>query len=98
MTPHDGHEIEITFPAGSHTDAGYLRLKYSGHRGRYFTDMISVRPAYRRRGIATALMNQAAAALGYAPEPEAIVPSATARGFWQRQGFSAGFNQSKLEA
>lgn len=91
-------DLEFTHTADGCLDAGYLRLKHSPVTGRYCTDIIMVRPAYRRQGIATALLQRAAEQLGYTPEPEAIIPSPTAQGFWSRQGFSTGFNQSILEA
>jgi len=90
-------DLEFTHAADGCLDAGYLRLKFSAITGRYCTDMVTVRSAYRRRGIATRLLERATEQLGYYPEPEAIIPSATARGFWNQQGFTTGFNQRILE-
>jgi ribosomal protein S18 acetylase RimI-like enzyme len=87
---------ELYFPVGKVRDAGYLRLKLSSITGRYCTDMIAVKPAFRRQGIATHLLEKAQYALGYIPEPEAIVPCANAQGFWSKQGFETGFNQQVL--
>jgi len=89
--------IELTRAVGSTPDAGYLRLEFSAERGAYYVDIVSVRPAFRRQGIASGLLQQAADMLGYTPEPEAIIPSAQARGFWGARGYKSGFNQSKLE-
>jgi GNAT superfamily N-acetyltransferase len=94
-----GHDtIEILIESGSHEDAGYLSLGFSHDRGAWFTDVIAVRPAYRRQGIGTRLMTVATELIGYEPAPEVIMPSAVAKGFWSARGHAAGFNQSKLDA
>jgi len=96
----DGQEIEYFFPSPDALcpDAGYLRIKRSTITGRYCTDILVVRAAFRRRGIGSALLEYAAAELGYTPDPEAILDNQTAPGFWAKRGFTTGFNQSILEA
>ena len=97
-TDNENQEMELLEPRGAHNDAGYLRLKYSAITGRYCTDIIVVRREYRRMGIGSALLNYAAQLLGYTPDPEAILPNASAPAFWQAHGFNSGFNQAALEA
>ncbi len=91
-------EIEYYHAVGDVKDAGYLRIKYSDMISAYCTDIIMVRVAFRRQGIASALLERAKADIGYIPAPEAILDNKTAPSFWNQKGFSTGFNQAYLDA